>query len=463
MRFKQSLHAGLSLIAAAIVMSGPWALAGDAHSPTPLSPAEIELRRATQEGERASRENSSSRSVESVPDNGIVLLPIKASAGPGSPPCPYNDTSRTASLLKVFADISWHVCVSDMGLKGLWVGPVEIRRTANAPWITVLKQAGLAEIFVPYHRTPDFRFWDLEFTSRLHGLTKFDAGSNGTQFRLTHESVPTVIGEVRDRGVAWLCKQDTMAVRRGEEFVVWGVTDAGNYDNIIQYTFRDDGSMTFRMGNTGYNSQYAGGIHSTEPHMHDALWYVDMDVNGPLNDTAYWVTHSEPVPNVSPFLFATDRDAVFGTEGARQWDARSFTALRVQDSATNAFGHALGYEFTPAEAGISRHFGQDDNWTRNDVYVTIYHPNEMGWSQQHDLPDHYLLPTVNGEPAIGKDLVIWMKISAHHGPTDEDHARTDHNPSVMSGVTLVHWSGFDVEPDNLFNANPMGGPERCGP
>jgi hypothetical protein len=31
-----------------------------------------------------------------------------------------------------------------------------------------------------------------------------------------------------------------------------------------------------------------------------------------------------------------------------------------------------------------------------------------------------------------------------------------------SGITLVHWFGFEMVPHNFFDYNPLGGPGRCG-
>jgi primary-amine oxidase len=294
---------------------------------------------------------------------------------------------------------------------------------------------------------------------RLDQVTNQDRGLNGSLVMLTNETRPTVVSEVRDRGVAWLCKQVTSATARGQEFVVWGVVDGGNYDNIIQYGFRDDGTMTFRMGNTGYDAPPI----PTEAHTHNALWRVDMDLNGFASDTASLVEHFEPSPTA---LQAQDVTSPFsgGIEGADQWNPVRFTSLLVEDPTLNAFGHKWGYEFTPAQLQTSRHFGFDDVWTGNDVFVTVYHQNELGWTTAFQPPDNYLLSQIaNHEPVTNADLVEWVKTSAHHDPTDEDRSAVDvANKGGGTGVTLVHWSGFDVVPHNLFDANPMGGPSRCG-
>ena len=61
------------------------------------------------------------------------------------------------------------------------------------------------------------------------------------------------------------------------------------------------------------------------------------------------------------------------------------------------------------------------------------------------------------ESVQNQDLIVWMQTSTHHQPTDEDNSADGGR-----GVTLVHWSGFNIEPHNLFAANPLGGPPACG-
>jgi len=477
----------------------------------PLNASEALHRRLTEEGERASRAMPPSPPPAIPPNNGIIQIPIdttktvlnlkgqsvqpKVSAAqsiagvsrrrppPQYPPCFSAPGMKVASLVKVFPEVSWHVCVEDVGVKGLWAGPVDVRLTPSGPWMRVIYQAGLADIFVPYHDNI-LRAYDMRWSGWLDQVSAQDAGPNGSLITLANEAVPTVVAEVRDRGVAWLCKQTTHATRRGQDFVVWGVVDGGNYDNIVQYSFRDDGLISFRMGNTGYDYPE----HSAEAHSHNALWRVDIDLNGGANNTAYWMTHSEPDPNNSSFWNAKDFMTPFGTENAMQWDYSHYASLLIEDAATNAFGHHIGYEFVPAEWGMSRHYGAAEVWTHNDVYVTVYHDNEFGWLNgwatsngfnffasslsppgnfNWTSPDNYLLTYLtNAEPVTNADLVVWIKSSVHHEPSDEDHSYKDINPlnpERFSGVTLAHWSGFDMMPHDLFDDNPLGGPVKCGP
>jgi primary-amine oxidase len=474
------------------LLSIDTAIAQAKRPPASDDPRYREQRRLIEESQRASRARPPTPPRVPAIDDGVEQIPIDTSRrsgffkedgkdpdaetlrlrGPDStapPLCPNDPFAippwKIASFVKAFPEVKWHVCVRDMGRKSLWLGPVHIKRTPTSPWMPVLYQAGLAEIFVPYHQT-NFRPYDLQFMEFMSPVAPQDAGS-GNWWTLTNETHPTVITEVRQRGVGWLCKGPTIsATRRAQEFVIWGIADGGNYDNIIQYGFRDDGGMTFRMGNTGFTASRPPASNPTaiESHTHNALWRVDMDLNGPLNNYAYWLRHREPHP-VGPFQ-AQDDKLPFGVEGKRQWNALQFTSLLIEDVATNAFGNRLGYEFTPVQTGISRHYGPEDVWTKNDIYVTRYHASELAWADSSlpwITPDLYLLPMLNGEPVNKKDLVVWIKTSVHHHPNDEDRSAADLGGEKSTGVTLTHWSGFDVEPHNLFTANPLGGPTRCHP
>ena len=98
-------------------------------------------------------------------------------------------------------------------------------------------------------------------------------GCLGTSTCYARDSVPKVAVECRDSGIAWLCKSKgnpgKSIRRRLHEVVVWAAFDADNYDNIIEYRFREDGSIGFRYGATGYNSQGGSEPLPATPHVHN--------------------------------------------------------------------------------------------------------------------------------------------------------------------------------------------------
>jgi hypothetical protein len=387
-----------------------------------------------------------------------------------------------------FNEVKWSVCVMNKGAKGLAIGRVFMKSSFSNGTRQILKELSLAELFVPYHDNsahpqdplfPPFRPYDTPFCPSGAGcmaaLTANDLPSaGGTLLTLAGDTAPRAIVECRDYGIAWLCTQATSAIRRGREVVIWGVLDGGNYDNIIEYHFRDDGRILVRMGNTGY-------VNPGEPfvaHMHDALWRIDMDLGGRFNDVPQRTVHTEPSHPTLP-LHAND-DHFWGyQEEAYTVQENEFTSLLIEDLfITNSHGNPIGYELQPWDRkGASRHFGPDDNWTHFDFWVTGNGPGEDGtpyatacapintWAAPgcHRVPDVYLNAYLNAEtfPVPVPDTVVWYHSSAHHDVTDEDRAAGDPANDVR-GVTLIHWHGFDLVPHNFFNANPLGAPQRCG-
>lgn len=489
---RRSLPGATSAVLAGMVALASGALlAGCVRSTAQVGPGAIrpevlllqQHRQLVEEGQRRSRQGTPPpRAQWETAGNPIVQIPIDTSpsgsaAANGNfvaktlpvvpmppPPCPYDPAAtpaqKTASLLVTFPSLSWHVCVSDNRRTSLWIGPVHMQVGPNDPWVKVIERAGLGEIFVPYHQI-NFRPYDLQATYQLQTVEPQDlVPGMGMLVQLTNEPLwPTVVATTRDRGIGWICPGKP--TRRSEEFLIWGVADGGNYDNVIEYGFRDDGSITFQVGNTGYNSP----PNSVEPHTHNALWYVDTELTpfgNPLGEAAYWLTHVEPVLPTSPNS-AADLKTPITVESAYKWDERDFASLVVEDGIGNPMGHNIGFEFSPLRNSLSRHFGPKETWTQNDVYVTRAHSTELAWIRNWDEPDDYLMTYLNGESVVGEDLAIWIKTAAHHHPTDEDRTGIDYNTGGTTGVTLMHWSGFKMEPRNFFPRNPLGGPVRCGP
>lgn len=393
------------------------------------------------------------------------------------------DVGPSLCLQQTCNEVSWRACAQDRGVRGLWVGQVDLKRAPGEPWVDVLWEAGLADLITPYHNgkhLPDMRGCTAEDGGHycLRSLGPSAVGPSGIVLPLSGQAEPRLAVELRDRGVAWLCTwqdaqdlKDRSLVRRGEEMVLWGVYDTGNYDFIIEYAFGDDGAIRFRLGATGYNAP----DFSAEAHMHTALWRLDLDVNGYQGDTARWLVHREGFPTP---LEAKDLEPLFGggKEGGSAWVAPFFTTLLVEDTATNAHGNPLAYEVVPSKRGRVRHNGATEKFTQHEFWVTVWKDHEAGYTEPiawhrtgQVLSDTFLVEAASQggkegpESIVNKDIVVWYKAGEHHDPHDEDRSALDRG-SDPEGVTLVHWLGFDLVPHNFFNHNPLSGPHRteCG-
>ncbi|MCU1265999.1 MAG: copper amine oxidase [Acidobacteria bacterium] len=323
----------------------------------------------------------------------------------------------------------WRFCFQRVRKNGLVINAAFFRKSPASPWVQVIYDARVAELFVPYHSgSPRFR--DM-------------SGFNFGLFQLTPRHCPRGVGgtlldndyvckEVHDRGLAWTNYSD---VRRGEELVLWGGIGAGNYNYIIEWTFRDDGVMLGRVGATATN--YGGG-QALEAHMHGIFWRLDIDLNGFPGDTVEVVSHRELG------LTAGDPATMVRNEASFEWNPQAFTSLMVHDSTLkNAQGHASGYDLMPARTGTPRH---QEDFTRRDFWVTKYKYSEM---LVPDLPK-YIVPA---EPVAGNDVVIWYYSAAHHLPRDEDGRYVGNTFEPL--VAHVMWTGFMLKPHNLFDKTPL--------
>src|SRR4029077_17532694 len=132
-------------------------------------------------------------------------------------------------------------------------------------------------------------------------------------------------------------------VRYGQEVVYFSVLRAGNYDYIMEWTFRDDGAILVRAGSTGPK---LGGDFKTG-HMHNFTWRLDIDLNGANNNSAYLTSHLENLtpPPPAPGATATDNMDLISTEGSRVWNPQKFNTLEIFDrTLKNGNGRLTSYE-----------------------------------------------------------------------------------------------------------------------
>jgi primary-amine oxidase len=314
--------------------------------------------------------------------------------------------------------------------KGLYITGAWFKRSPSEPWMRVLWDARLSEIFVPYHSGSP-RYYDLGgFNFDVEDANENDAGCCG---RLLGASPRRIVWEVRDRGVLW---KNDQQVRRGEELVLWATIDAANYNYIVHYGFRDDGSVAFRVAGTAENLPG----RRWESHMHNGLWRIDIDLNGHPNDSALITRHIESVTGPT----ATDSDTPFngGIEGAGNWNDLQFTQLRVRDTQRqNAQGKNIAYDLRPVRFGTPRH---QEDFARHDFWVSRYRSTEL----YYPMITSYVS---NNESVTNTDVVLWHISPLHHMPRSED----GNDANGWNGVALTMWGGFDLRPRDLFDGTPL--------
>jgi hypothetical protein len=331
--------------------------------------------------------------------------------------------------------------------KGLYITGAWFKRDLSEDWIKVLNDARIAELFVPYHQASTIRFYDLTgFSFPLTQVRSEDAGPFGTILPpFPGDPYPTVVKEMRDRGVAW--KDYAHGVRRGRELVLWAGLEAGNYMYLMSYSFYDDGTIAFRAGATGQNLPG----HRQEAHVHSAHWRIDIDLFDADKNSAMLMRHIEDPAS----LGAEDLKEPFngGLEGGVDWDAKEFTMIRVDSERKNPRGETIGYDLMPMRQGTPRH---NEEFTRHDLWVSRSHADRPMEFLFANLPN-----IVKDEEVVEQtDIVLWCNSAVHHEPRNED-GKPNSGPRVWpgddawEGSALVMWSGVDLRPRNLFDRTPF--------
>jgi primary-amine oxidase len=309
----------------------------------------------------------------------------------------------------------WKLCWEVQNGPNLVITGAWFRPAPNSPWIKLIYDARVSQLFVPYHAGFP-RYLDVNYGFGPVPLTPADCPApTGTILGTNAE----LCKQVHDRGLAW--KHDQL-LRRGEELVLWSVLAAANYNYIVEWTFRDDGVVVARVGATG---QVAG----TDSHMHGPIWRLDLDLNGFCCDTVSRFKHSEPGAAATDSMTDVTQEAGFA------WDPVAFSSLHVRDATLkNSLGHSSEWHLMPTRDGTPLH---QENFTKNAFWVTRYHWNE---TFGNDLPTYI----ANAEPVANSDVVVWYYGGLHHHVRDED-----------SDMTHVMWVGFMLKPYDVWSKTPL--------
>ena len=324
----------------------------------------------------------------------------------------------------------WRLCWQLIDGNGLLIHWAYFRTSPAKPWIFLLWDTRISEIFVPYHDN-SHRYYDVgyNFPPTPVGAADCPASQGGTVLN------GTVCKQVHDRGLSW--KSDSQ-VYRGEELVLWAALAADNYNYVIEWTFRDDGIVMGRVGATSHN--LPGEEFVT--HVHNPIWRLDVDLNGWPNDSVALGTHTETG------LTASDTEPLIANEKGTLWNPRNFNSLDVTDKfLKNGKGNQTMYQLIPLPTGgLAQH---QEPFTVNDFWVTLYNPTEMSAS---NLPSYVSPP----QPVANADVVLWYRGSVHHHPRDEDGEYIGTGDQrVWHGVALIMWTGFMLKPHDLFDRTPF--------
>ncbi len=406
-------------------------------------------------------------------------------------------------LQHVNAVSAWAVHVVQHSVSGLHSDLVvaidrAIYFTSEGKRIDVLGGLWPQQIIVPYAESPDVAF-DLWGNPPLVSLTEKEAAlapcgalgpriyprnwaSSERELEPVGSPRSIFVKEIRDAGIENTSYNGyglplparPPAMRRGSEVVIWGVSDAGNYDNIFSYHFRDDGEVTALLGPTGWNTNLPPPHRAKSgntPHSHTVLWRLVPDVaKAGDRETVSVIEYNQHVPQTSG---STERFTAtpLKKETGVTFDAVKMTRLRISDpeshneAAPGKPSQENEYVMTLISDGTPRHrlWSEDDNSTPHfDFTVVRDHAEEQTTAPVGTDDTKPLSALLDGESIVGQDIAIYAYTTIAHIPRAEDFivhpGAPDYETAASQNLTAVKWSGIRLTPRNIYTRVPFSQP-----
>jgi primary-amine oxidase len=379
---------------------------------------------------------------------------------------------------------------------------VEVRDGAR--WRSVAYQMHLSEIFVPYMDPDQSWYWRTYMDSGEYGfgnlLSPLRGGVDCPSYgRFLNVTMPQDDGEpiqipkaicMFERSIgdpAWRHyeivgrspqDQTPAAGRPASELVVRSAAAIGNYDYLIDYVFRQDGSIRVAVGATGidavkgvasqsmkdataaadtrYGTLIAPGLVAPF-HSHYFNFRLDLDVDGTANDFMRERLVQQVLPKGSPrrSIYSVVHDMPAREVEARTRIEPGSPALYHfgNNNVESALGHHPGYMLMPEGSYVHPLLAADDPPVRRNSYlddqlsVTPYSPAERyaggRYAMMSDGSDALSAWTARDRPIDNRDIVAWYTVGFHHITRMEDWP-----------VMPTHRVGFTLMPHNFFGSNP---------
>jgi primary-amine oxidase len=320
---------------------------------------------------------------------------------------------------------------------------------------SVLRYAGMAEIFVPYNqgqpRPTDFGsgiapkmvelFPGKDCVPGALACMAWNAQGHETGKRVVmmHEE-STGLSYVGNLGRAY-----------GKMLVLWCTYNLDGYYYISRWKFRDDGCLMPEVGLTGPLQHTRPGDASSPlgsfvgkktfapSHVHNMYFCLDFDIDGALPNV---VEEFNFEPDEPGSLSGKHSWTPLTRETARAANAATFRTWRVVNpTSKNAHGRPRSYELIPGGNGMYRG-GDDEKFAHAELWVTRHRPKEHP-NDRRAL--NIILPEyLNDEIIDRQNVVVWYALHVHHCPRTED----------WPGMP-VEWAGFTLKPRDFLDASPV--------
>ena len=347
----------------------------------------------------------------------------------------------------------WEMCFEVRASEGVVFHDVHFTPPGGARY-KVLGEAAVSQIHVPYDdngaRFHDVSDYGLGTSSHLNDLS---ASLDCPQGTLRQNGTKNVLCQTqRVRGVhSW----GASGHGTGYLLELFSVSHVGAYNYIPAWQFHDDGTIEVAIGATGKlqrsttdqtraeNGWYLHGNTIGLSHLHNYYWRLDFDLGSSVTDDV--VQEIDFAPNGSRTTRSLS-STTFTQEVARDRNTDRNRRWRVVDTAQNADGHAISWEIEPVLVGHRDEGPSYEPFTFDDLWVTknktcerfaSHNPTTGGCAREVN-------DFTNGESLVGQDLVVWVGLSFHHLPRDEDQV-----------MMPAHWNSFRIIPRDFTATNPL--------
>jgi primary-amine oxidase len=374
----------------------------------------------------------------------------------------------------------------------------------GARWRSVAYQMHLSEVFVPYMDPDQSWYWRTYMDSGEYGfgnlLSPLRRNVDCPSFaRFIAVTMPQDDGEpmqipdaicLFERSVgdpAWRHYEivgnspqnpKPTVGRPASELVVRSASAIGNYDYLVDYVFRQDGSIRIAIGATGLDATKGVASQSMKDataaadtrwgtliapglvapfHSHYFNFRLDLDVDGTANDFMRERLVQQQLAEGSPrrSIYAVTSEMPASEQAARTRIEPGSPALYHfgNHNVESALGHHPGYMLMQEGSYAHPLLAADDPPVRRNSYlhyqlsVTPYAPAERyaggRFAMMSDGSDTLGAWTARDRPIANRDIVAWYTVGFHHITRMEDWP-----------VMPTHWFGFTLMPHNFFATNP---------
>ncbi|HBB84332.1 MAG TPA: tyramine oxidase [Sulfitobacter sp.] len=371
-------------------------------------------------------------------------------------------------------------------------------------WRTLLYQAHLSEVFVPYMDPSAGLYWRTYMDSGEYGfglfLTPLVAGIDCPSYATFlpamiagDDGQPLEIPDavcIFERNIgdpAWRHfevfaqgpDQYTPAEGRPEtELVVRTASEVGNYDYLIDYRFKQNGQMEIKIGATGLDGVKGADATSMDDpsaareteygtliapnlvaanHDHYFNFRLDFDIDQPSNRFMTMDIVPAEVAEDSPrrSLWKVEHNMP-KSEAEATYQVSSFKPryfMLQNPDRKGPLGHKPGYMIHHGSVAYGPFDFENDPpmirnaYIENSVWNTVHDPEERyaggKFALQSDGSDTLAQWVKEDAPLQDQDIVTWFTAGFHHVPRTEDWP-------VMS----TEWKTVHIMPHNFFPMNP---------